>query len=163
MENKHTTIGYTNRYRSTSEFLLWNRTYRDVRIVFIIIVFLEGKHKFNSFNEIKLNFDVTHCLTRRGSIIVQYNYSLYKERRLFDRSTYYFNLFVRNMHILFFTNSCSVDPYLFENFNTVDGDFLTAKFRAFKFPESTYVQFKGTVNVCLDKCRGVSTTYITLR
>lgn len=51
---------------------------------------------------------------------------------------------------------CSVDPYLFENFNTVDGDFLTAKFKAFKFPESTYVQFKGTVNVCLDKCKGVS-------
>ncbi|CAG2058800.1 unnamed protein product, partial [Timema podura] len=51
-------------------------------------------------------------------------------------------------------NGCSVDPYLFENFNTVDGDFLTAKFRAFKFPESTYVQFKGTVNVCLDKCLG---------
>lgn len=50
---------------------------------------------------------------------------------------------------------CSVDPYLFENFNTVDGDFLTAKFRAFKFPESTYVQFRGTVNVCLDKCPGV--------
>ncbi|XP_043279188.1 uncharacterized protein qsm [Venturia canescens] len=52
-------------------------------------------------------------------------------------------------------NGCSVDPYLFENFNTVDGDFLTAKFRAFKFPESTYVQFRGTVNVCLDKCQGV--------
>lgn len=52
-------------------------------------------------------------------------------------------------------NGCSVDPYLFENFNTVDGDFLTAKFRAFKFPESTYVQFKGTVNVCLDKCKGI--------
>ncbi|XP_014246016.1 uncharacterized protein LOC106664622 [Cimex lectularius] len=52
-------------------------------------------------------------------------------------------------------NGCSVDPYLFENFNTVDGDFLTAKFRAFKFPDSTYVQFKGTVNVCLDKCRGI--------
>jgi len=51
-----------------------------------------------------------------------------------------------------------VDPYLFENFNTVDGDFLSAKFRAFKFPESTYVQFKGTVNVCLDKCRGVSSS-----
>ncbi|EEB13136.1 conserved hypothetical protein [Pediculus humanus corporis] len=50
---------------------------------------------------------------------------------------------------------CSVDPYLFENFNTVDGDFLSAKFRAFKFPDSTYVQFKGTVNVCLDKCQGV--------
>lgn len=52
-------------------------------------------------------------------------------------------------------NGCSVDPYLFENFNTVDGDFLTAKFRAFKFPESTYVQFRGTVNVCLDKCKGI--------
>ncbi|KAI4495849.1 hypothetical protein M0802_008255 [Mischocyttarus mexicanus] len=52
-------------------------------------------------------------------------------------------------------NGCSVDPYLFENFNTVNGDFLTAKFRAFKFPESTYVQFRGTVNVCLDKCLGI--------
>lgn len=51
---------------------------------------------------------------------------------------------------------CSADPYLFENFNTVDGDNLVAKFRAFKFPESTYVQFKGTVNVCLDRCKGVS-------
>ncbi|XP_055619042.1 uncharacterized protein LOC129764206 [Toxorhynchites rutilus septentrionalis] len=52
-------------------------------------------------------------------------------------------------------NGCSVDPYLFENFNTVDGDLLTAKFRAFKFPESTFVQFRGTVNVCLDKCKGL--------
>lgn len=52
-------------------------------------------------------------------------------------------------------NGCTVDPFLFENFNTVDGDFLTAKFKAFKFPESTYVQFKCTVNVCLDKCQGV--------
>ncbi|VVC46170.1 Zona pellucida domain [Cinara cedri] len=50
---------------------------------------------------------------------------------------------------------CSLDPYLFENFNTDDGDSLKAKFRAFKFPESSYVQFKGTVNVCLDKCNGV--------
>ena len=48
-----------------------------------------------------------------------------------------------------------MDPYLFDNFNTIDGDFLQAKFRAFKFPESTYVQFRGTVNVCLDKCSGV--------
>ncbi|XP_058838321.1 uncharacterized protein LOC131694005 [Topomyia yanbarensis] len=53
-------------------------------------------------------------------------------------------------------NGCSVDPYLFENFNTVDGDLLTAKFRAFKFPESTYVQFRGTVNVCVDRCKGVT-------
>jgi hypothetical protein len=44
---------------------------------------------------------------------------------------------------------------LFENFVTEDGDFLTAKFRAFKFPDSSYVQFRGTVNVCLDKCKGV--------
>lgn len=52
-----------------------------------------------------------------------------------------------------------MDPYLFENFNTVDGDFLAAKFRAFKFPESTYVQFRGTVNVCLAKCQGVSARF----
>ncbi|KFB43944.1 AGAP005350-PA-like protein [Anopheles sinensis] len=52
-------------------------------------------------------------------------------------------------------NGCSVDPYLFENFNTVDGDLLAAKFRAFKFPDSIYVQFSGTVNVCVDRCKGV--------
>ncbi|KAH8411016.1 hypothetical protein KR222_006501, partial [Zaprionus bogoriensis] len=49
---------------------------------------------------------------------------------------------------------CTVDPYLFENFNTVDGDILSAKFKAFKFPDSSYVQFRATVNVCLDKCLG---------
>lgn len=53
-------------------------------------------------------------------------------------------------------NGCSVDPFLFDNFNTSNGDLLNAKFRAFKFPDSTYVQFRGTVNVCLDKCQGVS-------
>jgi len=47
-----------------------------------------------------------------------------------------------------------VDPYLFENFNTIDGDILSAKFKAFKFPDSSYVQFRATVNVCLDKCLG---------
>jgi len=52
-------------------------------------------------------------------------------------------------------NGCSLDPYLFENFVSVDGDFLKAKFRAFKFPESSFVLFKGTVNVCLDTCKGV--------
>jgi hypothetical protein len=52
-------------------------------------------------------------------------------------------------------NGCSVDPYLFENFVTDDGDFLKAKFRAFKFPDSSYVQFRGTVNVCLDRCKGI--------
>lgn len=57
--------------------------------------------------------------------------------------------------LISFRCSCSVDPYLFENFNTEDGDFLMAKFRAFKFPDSSYVQFRGTVNVCLDKCKGI--------
>merc|ERR1719189_2517019 len=52
-------------------------------------------------------------------------------------------------------NGCSVDPYLFENFETSDGDFLKAKFRAFKFPQSPFVLFKGSVNVCLDSCLGV--------
>ncbi|XP_039748426.1 uncharacterized protein LOC120625428 isoform X2 [Pararge aegeria] len=52
-------------------------------------------------------------------------------------------------------NGCSVDPYLFDNFLTTDGKNLTAKFRAFKFPDTTYVQFKGTVTVCLNKCQGV--------
>jgi len=48
-----------------------------------------------------------------------------------------------------------VDPVLFENFLTEDGDLLRAKFQAFKFPETNFVLFKGIVNVCLDKCRGV--------
>jgi hypothetical protein len=53
-------------------------------------------------------------------------------------------------------NGCSVDPFLFENFVTEDGgDFLRARFRAFKFPESNFVLFKGTVNVCLDQCTAV--------
>ena len=52
---------------------------------------------------------------------------------------------------------CSVDPYLFENFNTIDdGDTLTARFRAFKFPESNFVLFRGTIDVCLNKCSGVN-------
>ena len=54
-------------------------------------------------------------------------------------------------------NGCSVDPYIFGNFETEDnGDSINAKFRAFKFPESNYVMFAGTVNVCLDKCKSVS-------
>lgn len=65
------------------------------------------------------------------------------------------------LHRFFFR--CSVDPYLFDNFETVDGDFLAAKFKAFKFPESNYVQFKGTVSVCIDKCKGVSVIYISLQ
>jgi hypothetical protein len=53
-------------------------------------------------------------------------------------------------------NGCSIDPYIFGNFETLDGgDSLSAKFRAFKFPESNYVMFVGTVNVCLNECKGV--------
>lgn len=48
-----------------------------------------------------------------------------------------------------------MDPFLFENFLTEDGNFLTARFKAFKFPESDFVLFKGVVNVCLDTCTGV--------
>ena len=56
-------------------------------------------------------------------------------------------------------NGCSVDPYLFENFATSDGDYLRAKFRAFKFPEISFLLFLGTVNVCLDTCQPVSRTW----
>merc|ERR1712223_1941864 len=57
-------------------------------------------------------------------------------------------------------NGCTVDPVLFENFllpegDSGDGDFLRAKFQAFKFPETNFVLFKGIVNVCLDRCNGV--------
>jgi len=53
-------------------------------------------------------------------------------------------------------NGCTIDTSLFENFETKSGDLLTAKFRAFKFPESNYVLFRGTVDVCLDRCLGIT-------
>ena len=57
-----------------------------------------------------------------------------------------------------------MDPYLFQNFLTEDdGDNLRAEFKAFKFPASNFVLFKGTVNVCLDKCKGVSKKEIHVR
>lgn len=53
-------------------------------------------------------------------------------------------------------NGCSIDPYIFGNFETPDGGkTLYSKFRAFKFPDTNYVLFVGTVNVCLKQCRGV--------
>lgn len=53
-------------------------------------------------------------------------------------------------------NGCSIDPYIFGNFQSLDGgDALTAKFRAFKFPDANYVLFVGTVSVCIQQCRGV--------
>lgn len=53
-------------------------------------------------------------------------------------------------------NGCSIDVNLFDNFVTQDGDHVSAKFRAFKFPETNYVLFRGTVDVCLDKCKGIA-------
>ena len=64
--------------------------------------------------------------------------------------------FVKINQLFMFYFRCTVDPVLFENFLTEDGDLLRAKFQAFKFPETNFVLFKGIVNVCLDKCRGVS-------
>ncbi|KAG8199944.1 hypothetical protein JTE90_006191 [Oedothorax gibbosus] len=53
-------------------------------------------------------------------------------------------------------NGCSIDPYIFGNFQSLEnGDALSAKFRAFKFPDANYVLFVGTVSVCLQQCRGV--------
>lgn len=52
---------------------------------------------------------------------------------------------------------CSIDPYIFGNFEGgAGGDAVAAKFRAFKFPDSDFVLFQGTVNVCLNECQGVS-------
>lgn len=53
-------------------------------------------------------------------------------------------------------NGCSIDPYIFGNFESAPGgDAVSARFRAFKFPDSSYVMFIGTVNVCLNECVGV--------
>lgn len=61
-----------------------------------------------------------------------------------------------NQEEIIVMNGCSIDPYIFGNFETLDGgDTLSAKFRAFKFPESNYVLFVGTVNVCIKECKGV--------
>ncbi|KAH1014820.1 hypothetical protein HUJ05_012645 [Dendroctonus ponderosae] len=98
-----------------------------------------------------------------GELNVSPGTPLQMEISLDSESTPIYGLLVTHMQVsdtkaqeeTIIYNGCSADPYLFENFNTVDGDNLVAKFRAFKFPESTYVQFKGTVNVCLDKCKGV--------
>ncbi|XP_064471054.1 uncharacterized protein LOC135385578 [Ornithodoros turicata] len=61
-----------------------------------------------------------------------------------------------NQEEIIVMNGCSIDPYIFGNFETLDGgDTLSAKFRAFKFPESNYVLFVGTVNICIKECKGI--------
>ncbi|XP_065369037.1 uncharacterized protein LOC135961465 [Calliphora vicina] len=47
---------------------------------------------------------------------------------------------------------CTVDPYLFENFNLTDTNSLKSKFRAFKFPNTAFVQFRANIKVCLNNC-----------
>ena len=49
-------------------------------------------------------------------------------------------------------NGCSVDPYIFSDFDRLPDGSLSAHFRAFKFPDSHYVLFLGSVNVCLRSC-----------
>lgn len=54
-------------------------------------------------------------------------------------------------------NGCSIDTYIFGNFEHQPEDqSLRAKFRAFKFPESNFVRFIGTVNVCIKQCAKVN-------
>lgn len=98
-----------------------------------------------------------------GEISVSPGTPLTMDIFLNEESASVYGLLVNYMHVTdtgkqqetIILNGCSVDPYLFDNFLTADGDTLSARFRAFKFPETSYVQFKGTVTVCLDKCQGV--------
>lgn len=55
------------------------------------------------------------------------------------------------------TNGCSIDTYIFGNFeHNPEDQSLRAKFRAFKFPDSNFVRFIGTVNVCIKQCAKVN-------
>lgn len=54
-------------------------------------------------------------------------------------------------------NGCSLDTHIFGNFEPDPEDqSLRAKFRAFKFPDSNFVRFVGTVNVCIKQCAKVN-------
>lgn len=54
-------------------------------------------------------------------------------------------------------NGCSIDTHIFENFELIPEDkSLRARFKAFKFPESNFVRFVGTVNVCIKQCPSVN-------
>lgn len=48
-------------------------------------------------------------------------------------------------------NSCSVDPFVLQVFQPVNG-IIRSQFRAFKFQSSDFVIFLATVSVCLQKC-----------
>lgn len=54
-------------------------------------------------------------------------------------------------------NGCSIDSHIFGNFeHNLEDQSLRAKFKAFKFPESNFVRFVGTVNVCIKQCAKVN-------
>lgn len=54
-------------------------------------------------------------------------------------------------------NGCSIDTYIFGNFeHNPEDKSLRAKFKAFKFPDSNFVRFTGTVNVCIKQCARVN-------
>lgn len=60
---------------------------------------------------------------------------------------------VRQREEVIISNGCSIDTHIFGNFELNSEDqSLRAKFRAFKFPDSSYVKFVGTVNVCIKQC-----------
>lgn len=54
-------------------------------------------------------------------------------------------------------NGCSIDTNIFGNFeHNPEDQSLRARFKAFKFPESNFVRFIGTVNVCIKQCATVN-------
>ncbi|KAK8401830.1 hypothetical protein O3P69_001140 [Scylla paramamosain] len=99
-----------------------------------------------------------------GQISVRPGTPLTMEVFLDDVSAKIYGILMHNMEVTdmankretIIFNGCSVDPILFDNFITTTGDTVAAKFRAFKFPETNYVMFRGTVDVCLDKCQGIA-------
>ncbi|XP_045118088.1 uncharacterized protein LOC123508412 [Portunus trituberculatus] len=99
-----------------------------------------------------------------GQINVRPGTPLTMEVFLDDVSANIYGILMHNMEVTdmankretIIFNGCSVDPVLFDNFVTTTGDYVSAKFRAFKFPETNYVLFRGTVDVCLDKCQGIA-------
>lgn len=63
----------------------------------------------------------------------------------------------RQREEIIISNGCSIDTYIFGNFELNPEDqSLRAKFRAFKFPDSNFVRFVGTVNVCIKQCARVN-------
>lgn len=95
---------------------------------------------------------------------VQPGTPLEMELFLDQNSTDTYGLFVNYMNVtdrnptqkeIIIYKGCSVDPYLFSNFELQSDNRVAAKFRAFKFPESSFVLFIGTVKICVGPCQGI--------